>query len=315
MNDSLSSAISLAERVAFFDPNSGSNSRPLRAASPRGGSIRELWLKTAMRVDPSVTPGLAKTLSDVCRTLKIPPGHVEAYIVADPEVQALCVSAETRCFIQLTSGLVNLMEAEELNFVLGHEIGHWLLKHGTCRSNRESRAREISADRIGLLACGGISHATHAVMKHTSGLSGAHIRFDVGRFIEQLEDVRSEIGPDSSHPANVVRCSALLIFDTAIRRGLGVKALRAANEQVAADFNRFHDGQRAFLLKQHEMWQLIRTMVRDRSSFSKEAQRSFEKTYGTETLDSMKGFLQLCSPASIDRDIQEKIDGLKEQLD
>lgn len=315
MSELLSAAFSLAERVAFRDMDGARASRNPKGGGVTESSIRELWLRTAMRVDPAVAPGLSKSLAEVCAALNIPPGHVEVYIVADAEIQARCVAHRDQCLVQLTSGLVNLMEPAELKFVIGHEIGHWLLKHGACESNRESRAREISADRIGLLACGEIRHATHAVMKHTSGLSSEHIRFDVVRFIAQLEDVRTTSGPNSTHPANVVRCKALISFDTAVRRGLSPSALLEANKQVAADFARFQDGHHALLLKQYEMWNSIMTMVRGKNSFSKDDQALFENKYGADNLVRMKGFLKLCSPSSVEDDIMEKINALKEQLD
>ena len=78
---------------------------------------------------------------------------------------------DENCIITLTSAVINLLEFNEIKFILGHELGHFLLSHNIEENiNLESqegyikkRAQEISVDRIGLLACKDINIATKAI--------------------------------------------------------------------------------------------------------------------------------------------------------
>jgi hypothetical protein len=315
MTEPLHSAFRLAERINFTDSTAKEQIQSALLGEDFSGPKREEFLKTAMRIDPAVTPGLANTISTVCQGLKIPAGHVEAYVSASSEIQARCFSFGRKCILHLTSGTVNLMQPGELSFVVGHEVGHWLLRHGSANCDRGSRAQEIAADRIGRIACGSMEHATHAMMKSTSGLSSEHIRFDVGRFLEQLEDVgQFDTGLASTHPANLVRCKALVIFDIAVRQGLTETALQAANSQVRFELKRFQNGHEERLIKQYKMWVVMHHIVSSQNRFSKENQRAFETYFGPEALESMKGFLGLSDTSNLLGDIEGKVETIAGDL-
>ena len=46
-------------------------------------------------------------------------------------LQASCLSDETsECVVRFTSRLAETMSPQEFEFVVGHELGHFLLQHG-----------------------------------------------------------------------------------------------------------------------------------------------------------------------------------------
>jgi hypothetical protein len=119
----------------------------------------------------------------------------ELYVAQAPVPQAACLGMETP-FVVVTTGLLDLVEDEELRWVLGHELGHALSGHAVYRSMlyylssmainaaglaglpvlavvtalREwYRKAELSADRAGLLAGQDPDAAVRALMKLAGG--------------------------------------------------------------------------------------------------------------------------------------------------
>ncbi len=57
----------------------------------------------------------------------------ELFITQDPRVNAMALGTD-KPFIVITTGLVDLMDAEEIRFVIGHELGHVLSGHSVYRT-------------------------------------------------------------------------------------------------------------------------------------------------------------------------------------
>ena len=57
----------------------------------------------------------------------------ELYITQDPLVNAMALGAD-KPFIVITTGMVDLMDPEEIRFVIGHELGHVLSGHAVYRT-------------------------------------------------------------------------------------------------------------------------------------------------------------------------------------
>ena len=55
------------------------------------------------------------------------------YVVQSPTVNAMTIGMD-KPFIVLTTGLVDLMDTDELRFVIGHELGHALSGHAVYRT-------------------------------------------------------------------------------------------------------------------------------------------------------------------------------------
>ena len=176
-----------------------------------------------LKVSKEITPDIYKNLEIVCGRLKLPVNRVKAFVVSRPDINAGCIHFEKKgCIVILNSALINVMSAGEILFIIGHEIGHFLMNHNyfdedpeiTVEESISSRAGEISSDRIGLLACQDIDVAIRAIIRIQSGLNDSFLRFDTGAFLQQMktEKLYREYLYKSTHPSATIRAKALLRF-------------------------------------------------------------------------------------------------------
>ncbi|WP_069167917.1 M48 family metallopeptidase [Nocardia altamirensis] len=174
---------------------------------------RLLYLATAVRVDERQFRSLHQLREDCVNTLDARTTP-EMYVLQTPHVNAFTIGMDTP-FIVLTTGLIDLMDTEELRFVIGHELGHALSGHAVYRTMlmhllrltssigwmpvggwalraivaalmEWSRKSELSGDRAGLL-CGQDVDASVRVHMKTAG--GTWIKeMNHGAFLEQADD-------------------------------------------------------------------------------------------------------------------------------
>lgn len=99
-----------------------------------------------IRLSPTQLPELYNHLPPICQKLGIP--EPEFYLEMNPAPNAYTYG-DTRIFITITSGLVDLLDDEELDAVIAHECGHILCRHVLYHSV----AVEIlnGADKLGFL--------------------------------------------------------------------------------------------------------------------------------------------------------------------
>ncbi|MGW5571618.1 M48 family metallopeptidase [Nocardia thailandica] len=177
---------------------------------------RLLYLATAVRVDEHQFATLHRLRAD-CVEILDAPTTPEMFVMQDPHVNAFTIGMD-RPFIVLTTGLVELMDTEELRFVIGHELGHALSGHAVYRTMlmhlmrlsaslgwmpvggwavraivaalmEWSRKSELSGDRAGLL-CGQDVDASVRVHMKTAG--GAWLReMNLTAFLAQADDYRT----------------------------------------------------------------------------------------------------------------------------
>jgi Zn-dependent protease with chaperone function len=208
-------------------------------------AVRLLLLGSAIRVDDRQFPTLKRALNDACTTLdasSVP----ELYVAASPILNATTIGMD-KPVIVINSAMVDLLDEEELRWVLAHEVGHALSGHAVYQTilNRMlilggvwsavpfgsipyriivaglyewSRKSELSADRAGLLATQDPAVAYRALMKMASG---GHLQdLDPASFFEQGQEYDAAIDlRDSvlklllierrSHPMPVSRASEL----------------------------------------------------------------------------------------------------------
>jgi len=178
-------------------------------------SLRYAFLASAVRVDENQFPDIHASFLEACRVLDVSP-IPELYVAQTPIVNAGAVGVD-RPFIVINSGTVSLMSPEELQFILGHELGHVLSGHvlyktmlrlllrmttlalaiplggaalyGITTALLEwDRKSELSADRAGLLAVQDPALALRVNMKLAGG--GRTEQMDVDAFIAQAEEYR-----------------------------------------------------------------------------------------------------------------------------
>ena len=85
-----------------------------------------LNMSTAIRLSPTQLPNLYNHLPPICKKLGIQ--EPELYLQMNPTPNAFTFG-DTRIFITITSGLVEMMEGEELAAVIAHECGHIVCHH------------------------------------------------------------------------------------------------------------------------------------------------------------------------------------------
>lgn len=83
-------------------------------------------MATAIRLSPTQLPKLYSHLPPICEKLGIE--EPEFYLQMDPVPNAWTFG-DTKIFITITSGLVELLNDEELDAVIAHECGHILCRH------------------------------------------------------------------------------------------------------------------------------------------------------------------------------------------
>lgn len=103
-------------------------------------------MASAIRLSPKQLPELYNHLPPICQKMGIP--EPEFYLEMDPNPNAYTFG-DTRIFITVTSGLVEMMDDEELDAVLAHECGHILCRHVLYHSVAEFIRK--GADKLGLL--------------------------------------------------------------------------------------------------------------------------------------------------------------------
>ncbi|MEO3754889.1 M48 family metallopeptidase [Streptomyces sp. B6B3] len=208
-------------------------------------SLRLLFLSDSVRVNERQFAHLHQMLLDACYILdleRVPP----MYVTQDPKPNAMCIGLD-RPIIVLTTGLVELLDEEEMRAVVGHEVGHALSGHAVYRTillfltniavrvawiplgniaimaivsalREWFRKSELSADRAGLL----VGQDPQASMRGLMKLAGGnHLHeMNVDAFLEQAEEY--EAGGDlrdsvlkilnvlpRTHPFAVVRAAEL----------------------------------------------------------------------------------------------------------
>ena len=95
-------------------------------------SLRLLFLASSVRASQEQFPHLHDLLLDGSSVLDLPEVP-ELYIMQDPTPNAMTLGSD-KPFIVLTTGLVDLMDEEEIRFVIGHELGHALSGHAVYRT-------------------------------------------------------------------------------------------------------------------------------------------------------------------------------------
>ena len=197
--------------------------------------MRARLLSDAVRVDVGMIPNVARSFERL-RSCLDDDRPFEAYVYAEPQVNAFVTEASSRYIVAVSSGAVSLLAAEELEFVLGHELGHALLGHlnvaaeviielGALDVRQRmlirawQRAAEISADRVGLRCCDSLEVAATALFKTISGLALPGMVIDprelAGQWDRLAEEVLDQGHRDHwqlAHPFPPLRMKALLLF-------------------------------------------------------------------------------------------------------
>ncbi len=187
----------------------------------------------AAPITPQTAPGLWSLVQ--IGVARLEPGPVEVYVAPSHALNAYTFGMDSPKVVVLESPLLKALDADELAFVISHELGHvrlghtWLnslvgglsgipspmLTSGALRLIFLSwnRACEFSADRAGLLAIGKPDKAISALIKIATG-GRAQTPADVQRALQTLEaqgdDLAQQLGETlATHPLMARRIAEL----------------------------------------------------------------------------------------------------------
>ncbi len=307
----------------------------IQAAEERCNHIRQKHLAQSLRVTSRIAPDIWATAEDVRK--KVAPGsELELYVYNSPEVQAVSYPrAGKKVFvIGITSGLVKLLSQKELRFVIGHELGHCIFEHGGYAEptsdlyNVENlnllalnRAAEISADRVGYIACGSLDVACKAILKMASGLSEEFLRFDVAAYLDQGRELQQMGGSEgelySTHPVFTSRLKALLWFEMSdLCRSWSDKSGKAplkgsesdskVREELASTHGFRLTGMNEEALKRTLLWGAMCLFTVD-NRLTKAEQAFLRQTFGDRDTDNIVGFVKTNGVEVVKQRFQERL--------
>jgi Zn-dependent protease with chaperone function len=207
---------------------------------------RLIFLGSAVRVDERQFPRLNRLLVEACQALDVAEVP-EMFVGNSPFANAMTLGMD-KPFIVLNSRLLELLDDDELRFVIAHEVGHAVSGHAVYQTlllrilsatgflssfpptsitlrvlgaalNEWSRKAELSADRAGLLATQETAAAFRVHMKLAGG-SRDLTQLDQTSFFAQgqeyldagdLRDVllKIQLVEGQTHPYAVVRAIEL----------------------------------------------------------------------------------------------------------
>ncbi|MEO7350417.1 MAG: M48 family metallopeptidase [Marmoricola sp.] len=208
-------------------------------------AVRLVFLGSGIRVDERQFERLHRLLAEVGTTLDCI-GLPEMYVVANPHLNAMTIGMN-KPIIVLNSALVDLLDEDEIRFVIAHELGHAMSGHAVYQTLLQrlivlsgvlgslpfggigirvivaalmewSRKSELSADRAGVLAT---QDPAVAFRVHMKLASGGHLEdldatsfFAQGTEYAESGDLRESLlklmlVENRSHPFAVVRAAEL----------------------------------------------------------------------------------------------------------
>ncbi len=166
---------------------------------------------------------------------RLRPGPVQVFVAPSRELNAYTFGLASPKVVVLHAALFQLMDADEMRFIIGHEMGHVRLGHTWLNSLVGgmagipspyaasallalaflwwNRACEYSADRAGLLACGSVHKASSALVKLAAGpraRSQADLEQALRRIEAEDDHFLGTLGEAlGTHPMTVRRIEAL----------------------------------------------------------------------------------------------------------
>ena len=294
-------------------------------------------LSTSVKVSKEIFPKIDLAIEKVFERLKIK-NNLNFFVTANHlQVQASCSamplgdSAE----IILTSKLIELLNEEELQSVIAHEIAHFYYQHAlypnaNSTKNRVeilnllnfSRAAEISADRIGFIGCGSLEASLRAMLKITSGLDEKHLKFNFSTYLDQLRELKEIKGDQnlmySTHPNFLNRMQALIWFsmsneyndhfDTGKK---GTFDLKTVDDKIYDSIKKVIGDEVEYsnkeVVSRALMWGSIEVFLSDKK-FSKKEQEIFKKNFGDKSTESIISLIKISNPKSIQEKINNTFD-------
>lgn len=223
-------------------------------STPRDGSYSSHML----RVTAELTPTMEDAVQLACLNLGFPREILDVYVRPRNENNAFSSRDGGRAKLIFNSYLVEISDRDELAYVVGHELGHYLFPEANVRQltpNLEgcmiSRYSEFTMDRIGLIACRSVDKMVSAELKSLSGLSSKHLRMDATAVVAQWREASKASDTTSmwlqaTHPPTGMRAKALIQFygSDAYRTAIGLSGgepIDQVNATLGSELDRLLD--------------------------------------------------------------------------
>ncbi len=201
--------------------------------------VRRALIARSLLLSEGMAPSLYQSARAIAAQFEINE-PIEIYQAAGAENAAMHL-VPSPVLLEVRGRLLALLDANANAALIGHEFGHYLahgahnplraesiasaelLHHGgsavaVLAAQRLSMAQEITADRVGLLACGSLEAALRLEMVVVTGLAAETLTWDTQAYIEQsrmlmegLLAAGEQVGGDS-HPEHSLRAWALWLF-------------------------------------------------------------------------------------------------------
>lgn len=223
-----------------------------------------------VRLGPNQLPEIYRYLPAACGALNIP--EPEFYLEMNPQPNAYAEGNIEVGLITVTSGLLETMDDDEMQAVIGHECGHIACHHLIYKTITRlllqvgpkifgplaaistpvqiallnwERKGELSADRAGAIVMGGSRSIVETMIRLAGGPKSITSKVDVSVYMEQAEamDTMTESGWDRalqtwatlgrSHPFNSARAREITAWCESVEFEALMKAIREPTSEIA----------------------------------------------------------------------------------
>lgn len=296
-------------------------------------------LSSAIQIKKDLFPKIHNSITEVLENLNLDENYRFFVTPNNADANAYCkvLPKSDRADIVFTSRLIELLDEDEIKYVIGHEIAHYVYQHYLYPKNEDfnsdnlkyfnslnlSKSAEISADRLGFLAIGDLEKALKVMVKISSGLSSKHIQFNFEAFIKQLDSLKklknNSYLMNSSHPSIFTRAQALIWFNessvySSIKKGekIDKQGLDLIDNRIEEQINLLVNQERDTIyndqINKCIFWSLIYLILED-NRFSPEEQKYLEDIFSKTKVQSLKNYLR----SSNEHNLIKKLDEVLEQ--
>ena len=289
-------------------------------------------LSTSVKVTSEIFPKVSKAIDQVFERLKLK-NNFNFFITANHlQTQAMCamMPQSSNAEIIITSKMIELLNNEELQNVIAHEVSHFYYLHALypapqqARTKTEflnllhlSRAAEISADRAGFIGSGSLEHSLRSMLKITSGLGDQHLKFNFSAYLNQLRTLTELKGDQSqlysTHPTFLNRMQALIWFSMSYEyhqffetNKKGVYDLKTVDQKINESIKKVTGNELLVsnkeIIERALLWGSLWIYLGDKK-FSKKEQEKFSKRFGDKTTVSILGLLNISNMPIIEKKV------------
>jgi hypothetical protein len=284
---------------------------------------RSRLLGKALRVDEVTTPEVADMVSRCCQRLRR--AVAPEVFIGGPHDNAFSASVapDDLQLIAVSGSLLDALTETEILCVIGHEMGHQALHSGASMDAESefeavsqrlaSQAREISADRVGLLACLDLESVATGLVWITTRLPRRMLRPRLDRMLSQIDEIPARFNAwqlrdeDQDHPFLQFRLWAIWkfaqtdVFQAHLGKTGGVSFSETESE-ITRRFETLGGGQFGLSQRRHvseaAIW-LATLILSEVPGDSANARRAFKAFAGAGQADDFLELFERCGAEEI----------------